>query len=328
MAQPLQSVISKTFTQMDAKTQKKAQTENCKHKLPKRSVKDLEGLQGSIPSTAEPLGCENDGVVKGENEWHTNGWGGGGGGRGTGRTAPEKNTIRYKIECFKINGEKLYWRRRTNNLGSLGRQESSIRGSSDDVCAGLQLKLTNSQIYVADPGALIRGIWGPPVAGAARGRYQAREAVSRSPKATAGGGSPRFGSPPASAAELAGLSPPPLPPGPGSGKLFQANSAAWGLRPLQAAVLSGPAAGGRALRRVEDARVTRGRASEGSRPRLRRRDPTLGRRRALSARPAPVSLRKRLAGSARSLRPAARPAAEAATPRPSVPHLRPAVRAC
>lgn len=57
---------------------KKVQTENCKHKLPKRSVKDLEGLHGSIPSAAEPLGCDNDGVVKGENEWHTIGWGGGG----------------------------------------------------------------------------------------------------------------------------------------------------------------------------------------------------------------------------------------------------------
>lgn len=34
------------------------------------------------------------------------------------------------------------------------------------------------------------------------------------------------------------------PPGRGSGKLFQANSAAWGLRSLQAAVLSGPATGG------------------------------------------------------------------------------------
>lgn len=58
---------------------KKAQKKNCKHKLPKRWVKDLEGLHGSIPSTGEPLGCDNDGAVKGENEWHTNRTGGGGG---------------------------------------------------------------------------------------------------------------------------------------------------------------------------------------------------------------------------------------------------------
>lgn len=101
-----------------------------------------------------------------------------------------------------------------------------------------------------------------------------------------------------------------------------------GLRSLQPAAHSVPAAGGGHLdRRAEDARVTAagGRAGEGSGPRLRRRDPKLGRRRACSPGPAPLRLASTSPGH--SPDPEAHPATKAAAPHSFVPHLRPAVRA-
>lgn len=105
--------------------------------------------------------------------------------------------------------------------------------------------------------------------------------------------------------------------GPGSAKLLQHNSAAWGLRSLRPAVPSGPAAGeGHVDGRAEDARVTAagGRAGEGSGPRLRRSDPALGRRRARSPAALPSATQAPLREAAPTPRLAPQP-----RPRPRVP---------
>lgn len=183
------------------------------------------------------------------------------------------------------------------------------------------LKLTKSQVNVGDPRTLMPGICRPTVEEAARGQHQARGALSRSSKATAGGGSrqlrsgcggrqarvpsvPRVGLRKVAPTQLRGLGgcgpfSPPSPPcrWPGEGT---------------------PTGGQRT-------RGSQRRAGEGSGPRLRRRDPKLGRRRARSPAPLPSNLTSTSPGG--SPDPEARPATKAAAPRPSVPHLRPAVRA-
>lgn len=121
------------------------------------------------------------------------------------------------------------------------------------------LKLTMSQVNVGDPRTLIPGICRPTVAEAARGQHQAREALSRSSKATAGGGCPRLGLvwAPASGTELE-EGPPPLLPRAGLCKVAPTQLCGLGAVVPSARRPLGASGRGRALRRA-------GRGREGHR---------------------------------------------------------------
>lgn len=203
-----------------------------------------------------------------------------------------------------------------------------MRGSSDHICAGLELKLTNSQVRVG-PGTLILGICGPAVADAAK-----RPVPSQGSPFSLLPGHHRRGL----SAARAGVSPPPPAslrrpelteqppqrlPRAGLGKVAPTQLCGLGGcgSPL------GASGRGRALRRVEDARVTRGgRAAE---PGVRAAPPLVVTPRSGAAEPpARAPLPVRLPGT-QPRAPAARPGSRGRSPapRPSVPHLRPAVRA-